>query len=70
MVIKMLTELGSWKDETGENFNNQSNNIRKYQTEFTELKDIITELKKIFCDILSDYVDNKEIAVTASLRDR
>ena len=43
MVIKMLTELKRRIDEHTENFNREMENIRKYQTEVTELKNIITE---------------------------
>ena len=39
LVIKMLTELGRRMDEHNENFNKETENIRKYQTE------IIIELK-------------------------
>ena len=37
MVIKMLTNLGRRMDEHSENFNKETENIRKYQTEVTEL---------------------------------
>ena len=43
MVIKMLTELGRQMDEHSEIFNKEMESIRKYQTEDTELKNIITE---------------------------
>jgi len=46
MVIKMLTELGKRMDEHSENFNKEIENVRKYQTEITELKNM-TELKNI-----------------------
>ena len=35
MIIKILTELGTRKDEHRENFNKEMENIRKYQTEVT-----------------------------------
>ena len=41
MVTKMLTELGRRMDEHSENFNKEKNNIRKYQTEVTGLKNTI-----------------------------
>lgn len=43
VVIKMLTELGGRMSEHGENFNFKRENIRKFQTEVTELKTTITE---------------------------
>lgn len=43
----MLTELGRIMDAHGENFNKDTENKRKYQMEVMELKNIITELKKI-----------------------
>ena len=46
MVIKMLIDLWRRKYEHRENFNKEIENIRKYQTEVTELKNTITELKK------------------------
>ena len=42
MVIKMLTELRRRMDEHSENFNKEIENIRKYQTEVTKLKNTIT----------------------------
>ena len=33
MIIKMLTELGRKTDEHSENFNKETENIRKYQLE-------------------------------------
>lgn len=45
MVIKMLNKLGRLVDEHSENFSKQIENIRKYQTEATGLKDKITELR-------------------------
>ena len=45
MVIKILTNLGRRMGEHRENFNKETENIRKYQTEIIELKNIITELK-------------------------
>ena len=44
-VIKMLIELGRRIDEHSENFNKEMVNIRNYQTEVTELKNVIAELK-------------------------
>ena len=40
MVIQLLTELRRRTDEHSENFNKQMENIRKYQIEVTELKNI------------------------------
>lgn len=44
MVIKTLTELQR-TDEHSENFNKEMANRREYQTEVTELKNNITEMK-------------------------
>jgi len=41
----MLVELGRRLDERCENFNQQTENIRNYQTEVTGLKSIIAKLK-------------------------
>ena len=41
----MLTKLGGRMDENCKDFHKEIENIRKYQTEVTELKFIITELK-------------------------
>ena len=38
MVIRLLTELGSKINEHSEKFNRERENIRKYQTKVTELK--------------------------------
>ena len=38
LVIKMPTELKRRIDKHNENFNKETKNIRKYQTEVTELK--------------------------------
>ena len=45
MVIKMLTELGRRMDANSKNSNKVIENVRKYQTKVTELKNT-TELKK------------------------
>lgn len=45
MVLKMVIELWRRVDECTKNFNKEIENIRKYQTEFTELKNRIIELK-------------------------
>ena len=45
MVIKMLTELRRKMDENGENFNEETEDIRKFQIEVTELENAITELR-------------------------
>lgn len=42
----MLTKLGRKLHEHIGDFNNEIKNIRKYQMEVPELKNIITELKK------------------------
>ena len=46
LVIGMFTELGmeEWMDHSN-NFNKETENIRKYQIEVTEWKNTITELK-------------------------
>lgn len=44
-VIRMLTELRRRMDEYGKSFNQEIQNIRRYQIEVTELKDTVTELK-------------------------
>ena len=45
MVIKMLIQLRRRMDEHNENFNEDVENIRKYQKEVIELKNAIAELK-------------------------
>lgn len=46
MVIKMLIELWRRMDEPNENINKDIENVfKKYQTEDTELKNTIAELK-------------------------
>ena len=45
MVIKMHRELRRTMDEHTENFNKETENMRKYQTEVTEMN-TITEMKK------------------------
>lgn len=45
MAIKILTELWRRIDKHSENFNKEVENIRKYQTEMTEIKNTIPELK-------------------------
>ena len=42
MVMKMLTEPGRRMDEHSKNVNKETENIRKYQMEVTELKSTIT----------------------------
>lgn len=46
MVLKILTEFGRRMDEYSEKFNKTTENTCKYQTEVTELKNTITQLKK------------------------
>lgn len=41
MLIKVLTELGRRMDEHSENFHEEMENTGKFQTEFTELLNII-----------------------------
>ena len=41
MVIKMLTKFRRRMNEHSENVNKETENIRKYQTEVTELKNTI-----------------------------
>ena len=43
MVIKMLIELRITMDEPSENFNKETENIRKYQIEVTVPKNIISD---------------------------
>jgi len=43
----MLTECGRRVNKHCENFKNEIENMRKYQIEVTELKNIIHELKNI-----------------------
>lgn len=45
MIIKILTELGKRKDEHSENFNKKMENIRKYHTEVTQMKDTLKWFK-------------------------
>ena len=47
MVIKMLTKLRSRMHEYSENFNKEMGNLRKYQIEYTDLKNTITKLVNI-----------------------
>lgn len=47
MVIKMVIELWRRMDECTKNFHKEIENIRKCQTELTELKNRIIELKNI-----------------------
>lgn len=41
MLMKVLTELGKRMDEHSENFQKEMENIKKFQTEVTELRNII-----------------------------
>ena len=41
----LLTTIKRMVHEQSENFNKEINNIKKYQTEFMELKNTITEVK-------------------------
>ena len=45
MVIKMLTKLRRRMDEHSEDFNKETENIRKYKTEVTELENTVTKWK-------------------------
>ena len=45
MVIEMLTKLRRRMDKYSKNFNKETENIRKYQTEIIELKNIISKPK-------------------------
>ena len=45
MIIKILTELGKRKDEHSENFNKEMENIRKHQTEVTQMKNTLKWFK-------------------------
>lgn len=47
MVIKLLTDLRRKLDKYIENFNKKIGNTRKFQTEVTELKNTLTDLKNI-----------------------
>ena len=42
-ITKMLTELRRTRHEISENFSRETEYIRKYQTEITELKNTVTE---------------------------
>ena len=45
IIVKILTALEKRVDELSENFNKETENLKKYQTEMTELKNIKIELK-------------------------
>ena len=47
IIIKMLRTLGRIIGEHNKNLNKDLENVREYQTEATELKNTITELKSI-----------------------
>ena len=47
MLINMLTKVRRRMDEHSKNFNQETQNTRKYQIEVTELKNTITEMKNI-----------------------
>lgn len=47
MVIKMHTKFRRMYEQSG-NFNKETENIRKYQMEVTELKNTATRLKKLY----------------------
>ena len=51
MVIKILTKLGKRMDEHSENFKREMENIKKYQIEVTELKNMIIEFKKYTTEV-------------------
>lgn len=51
MVIKILTKLGKRMDEHSENFKREMENIKKYQIEVTELKNMIIEFKKYTIEV-------------------
>lgn len=53
MVLKTLIELRRRMDEHGNNFNKETGNIGKNETEVTELKNIIAELKNMLVGINS-----------------
>ena len=55
-VIKMLTELGKRMNEHSWNFNKVIENIRQYQTEATELMNIIIYLKNTLEGSTADYM--------------
>jgi len=48
MVIKMLTKIRRRMDEHSENVNKEIENIRKYQTEVTELKNTVADIVEGF----------------------
>ena len=50
MVLKMLPKIRRTMHEQSENFNNEIENIIKYPTGITELKNTITELKNSTAD--------------------
>ena len=47
LLMNMLTELGRRVNEHNEIFNKETENTRKLQTEVTEQKNTITEMKNI-----------------------
>ena len=51
MVIKILTKLGKRMDEHSENFKREMENLKKYQIEVTELKNMIIEFKKYTTEV-------------------
>ena len=59
LVIGMFTELGmeEWMDHS-DNFNKETENIRKYQIEVTEWKNTITELR-FMCPTHSETKQSK-----------
>lgn len=54
MVINMLAYLVRRMDECRVNFNKETEDTRKYQTEVTELKNTITELKNTLTGLKAD----------------
>ena len=61
MIIKMLAELRRRMDEHSENFDKETENVRKYQTESIELKNTISELKDILENWRGSTTDGSEL---------
>lgn len=59
----MLTKLKRKMDAHSENFNEERENIRKYQIEVTELKNTINELKNTLEEFKADKMEQKKQSV-------
>ena len=68
MVIKKFTKLGRRMDEHTEHFNKEMENVRNYQIEVTDLKNIIIELKNTL-DVFNSRLDKAEERIS-QLKDK